>query len=393
MGWKRSDAHAILELENRNMAVMPGLRLLRQNAPEYIRAMDAFLKDTIGFRLQANALYRKFRYFVFRDPPLANVTIGRDGHIFLNAPRPAYPYAFFDSLCMQQSNPSPRLLQQLSSVMAAATRYFKQRGAKATFAIAPSTLSLYADKLPLQVPPRFRENCLAYPDQDHVLAKLEREAMASGNYEIFYPYNLFAEHKNDKGFYPKERYHWEGQSAYLFARHLIQKSGVVDSLLINDPALLGKVKDDIATFFGFARPVEGYTYPYYGQLMKVKPERWLNEVSQKGRLSHSTTVNSLTRKSALMIANSFGIALAPHLARSFEHFYYLELNSITEQEQQAVFGAISERLQPDYVFFVFDDVNVTNIPKSLDGFIRLQALEGQQDFTSRKGSGLEKSGQ
>ena len=393
VGWKHSDTRATSELENRNMATLPPLQLLRQNAREYIRATDTYLKDTVGFRLQANALYRKLRYFVFRDPPLANVTIGRDGHVFLNAPRPSDPYAFFHSLCVQQGNPSPQLLEHLTRVMSAATGYFEQRGAKATFAIAPSTLSLYADMLPRQVPPEYRERCLAYPHQDHALAKLEREAMASGNYQIFYPYTLFAKHKTERGFYPKERYHWEGLSAYLFARHLIHASGVVNSLLVNDPSRLGQVKDDIATFFGFVRPVEGYVYPYEGQLMKVKPERWLNAVSQQGRLSHSTTVNSLTRKSALMIANSFGIALAPHLARGFEHFYYLELNTIAEQEQDAVFAAIAQRLQPDYVFFVFDDVNVTNIPKSLEGFIRLQEVEGQQDYPSRKGSGLEKSGQ
>ena len=51
-----------------------------------------------------------------------------------------------------------------------------------------------------------------------------------------------------------------------------------------------------------------------------------------------------------MIANSFGLSLAPHLARCFEHVYFLDLNSIQEHEQRAVFAALIKRIRPDYVF-------------------------------------------
>ena len=393
IGWERNNASAARELENRNLAAAPPFKLLRKNPPEYIKSMDAYLKDTVGFRLEANALYRKLRYYIFQDPPLANVTIGRDGHSFLNSPQATQPYAFFESLCMQQGTPSGELLAQLDQAMAAASGFFERRGARAYFAIAPSTLSLYADKLPLQVAPAYRKACMAYPSQDHALAKLQRQGEATHRYHIFYPYDLFAGHKNEKGFYPKERYHWEGKSTYLFARHLSHFIGATDTVVDNDQARLSTVKDDIAGFFGFSRTIAGYEYHSPAKVIQVEAEKWLKAFSEHGVMVRINTANSLSPKSALLIANSFGIALAPQLAKSFKDFYYLDLNMIREDEQAAVFAAIAERLQPDYVFFVFDDVNVTTIPRRLAGFAQLNEQVNQAEVLPSKGSGLEKSGQ
>lgn len=378
IGWIRGNAPSTRELENRNMAALPGLQLLRENAPAYIKQMDAHLKDRIGLRHQANALYRKLRYFIFHDPPLANVTIGRNGHTFLNAPRPTTPYAFFESLCLRQGSPSPKEVQTLSSALGRISGYLQRQGIETTFAIAPSTLSLYAETLPLRVPPAYRRACLAYPEQDHLLARLQRQGEASGHYRLFYPYELFARHRGEEGFYPKERYHWEGKSVYLFARHLAQASGAVAAPKLDDPAQLGTVPDDIATFFGFARTVTGYTYAYGDQASTVQPVPWIGEFSQQGQLTLSTTENSLHPGTALLIANSFGIALAPHLARCFEQLYFLDLNLLQINEQRPVFAALIERTRPDYVFFVFDDVNVVHIPQRLAGFIQLEELTRQK---------------
>ncbi len=373
IGWQNGKTLSTRALENRNMATLPRLQLLRENAPAYIKEMDAYLKDTVGLRLQANAFYRKLRYYIFHDPPLPNVTIGRDGHTFLNSPRPTSPNAFFEALCLRQGQPSQKEVDVLASTMARITSFFQRQGGHTVFAIAPSTLSLYAAKLPLRVPPVYRKACLAYPSQDHLLARLQRQGEETGLYQVFYPYELFDRHKEEYGFYPKERYHWEGKSVFLFSRHLARASGAVATLALDEPASFGRVPDDIATFFGFARAVEGYSYPYAERASTVRPVSWLGEFSRQGRMSHSVTEKSLSPKTALLIANSFGEALAPHLARCFTHLYFLDLNSIRNDEQEAVFAAVSSRTRPDYVFFVFDDVNAVHIPWRLAGFIVLEA--------------------
>ena len=110
-------------------------------------------------------------------------------------------------------------------------------------------------------------------------------------------------------------------------------------------------------------------------IIKLYSQRWLKEFSAQVRLNHIKAESSLSSKSVLMIANSFGLSLAPHLARCFEHVYFLDLNSIQEHEQRAVFAALIKRIRPDYVFFVFDDVNFVQIPSRLAGFMELEDME------------------
>lgn len=341
-----------------------------------IKACEAHFKDTAGFRLQANELYRRLRFHIFRDPPLPNVTIGGNGHVFLNSPVPTSPYTYFDSLCVRQGAPSPELIRQLDETLSAATRFFRRRGAEVVFAVAPSTLALYPDRLPRAVPALYRKTCSEYPTSDHLLARLERQSAAAGGYSIFYPYDLFAAHKEEAGFYPRERYHWEGKSVYLFARHLVHAVGAVDALVLDDPATPAPVEDDIAMFFGFSRHIDGYAYAYAGKpSLHQKREDWIRNHTANGMLIRADTSASLSDKHALLIAKSFGVALMPHLARCFRMTHYLDLNFITDEEKPAAFSAIGERLRQDYVFFVFDDQSMVYLPSVLAAFAGLNEKE------------------
>lgn len=376
IGFLHSNARAIQEGENRGMAPRPPFKLWRENAPEFIRAWENRLKDSVGFRLQANALYRKLRHYIFRDPPLINVTIGGKGHVFLNAPQ-TVPYVFFDALCVQAADPSPELTAELDAVMAAATRFFDRYGGKTLFAFVPGSPALYADRLPLGVPPALRRACLDYPKRDHLIARLTRLGESSGRYRLFYPYDLFNAHKDEKHFWPKERFHWAGRSTYLFARHLLRDSGAAPAAGLDDPAEPGPVPDDIVPFFGFSRPIVGWIYPYADQPARELGVPWITELGRPEMLRHVVTQNSLSDRTALMIANSFGDALRPHLARGFAHLYALDTNFLDRERGATVFAAVAERIRPDYVFFVYDDANVVSLPAFLSGFVELERVENR----------------
>lgn len=399
LGRYRSNAETIQQLENRRQEAAPPLRLLFDDARQYVQNTEKFLKDTIGFRHRANALYRKTRYVVFNDPPLPNITVGKNGHLFLNGPRPDAPYHYMQLLCGTQGDPPAELLDRLETTFAAASRYFTDRGAKVVFAVVPSTLTLYADKLPLAVPSAYRRACLDYPQKDHALAQLGRRGESTGLYRVFYPYALFTAHKNDAYFYPKERYHCEGKSVYLFTRHLLKESGAVDRLLLDDPSTLTETRNDIGTFFGYALPpVEVWSYAYANRPTETQFARWLQKAfgGRWDLLIHSFTEASLTPNTALMIGNSFGTSVNPHLAKGFRQLYFLDTNNFTSEQNQAeIFAAVAERIRPDFVYFVFDDKNVTDLPQRLGAFVELEKRETNQRTSappSPKGSFLEKSG-
>lgn len=392
LGLVHSNAAAIRRQENRRMAVRPPLQMLRSNPQAFIKGLESWMKDGIGLRPLGNTLYRKCRYAILRDPPLPNITLGQDGHIFFNSPN-SNPYAYFKALCLQQGKPGPELVQRLDATFSAASRVFQRQGARVIFAIAPTTLPLYADKLPPSVPLALRQACIAYPNQDFLLARLKRQGAATGRYQVFYPLELFQAYKADANFYPQKNYHWEGKSVYLFTRHLLKACGAVDHLQLDDASRLGRSKVDIAGFFGFVIPIQVYLYPYAGQPAQEMPDSLLQDFGSRQMLFHTVTDNSLTDRTALLIANSFGTKLQPHLARGFRHLYFLNTNLIPEpgQERTAVFATIARMLRPDYVFFVVDDSNVTNLPDWLGGFGELDRSACPASLS--KGSSLEKSGQ
>ena len=98
LGFIWDEAASSQKLENRRMANLPTLALFREDPAKYIEALDRYFKDNVGLRRAANELYRKLRYYVLRDPPLPNVSIGQDGFVFMNSHRVEQPNFVFDLL-------------------------------------------------------------------------------------------------------------------------------------------------------------------------------------------------------------------------------------------------------------------------------------------------------
>ena len=383
VGLARGNAQIIREEEHRDMAAFPPLSLWRKNPGQYIADWETYLKDSVGFRRLAITLRLKMRYHLFHDRPIDVITMGHDGHVFLNSLN-FTPYAFFDALCVQAGDPRPELMRELDAVMAAASGYLRRRGARAVFAFVPTSPALYADKLPLDVPPALRRACLAYPDRDHAIARLKRQGEATGRYRVFHPVELFEAHKYEKHFWPKELFHWEGRSPYLFARHLLKESGALENVAFDDPAELVRAKDDLAVFFGFSRPIDAWAYPYADRPTELRFEKWLEEAFGKNRVnlhSHHITERSLTSETALMISDSFGDALKPHLARGFAHLYAFTTN-VWAGKPADLFAAAARNIRPDYVFFVYNDTNITSLPRWLAPFVELEREAARQETSA-----------
>ena len=51
----------------------------------------------------------------------------------------------------------------------------------------------------------------------------------------------------------------------------------------------------------------------------------------------------------------------------------------------AVFAALREYIQPDYVYFVFDDQNLESLPRWLDSLVQLQQKELQSSVRQESG--------
>ncbi len=365
------------QLENRRMAALPDFALFRDHPADYIQAVDDYLKDHVGFRRQANQLYRKLRYYLLKDPPLPNITIGRDGFIFMNSHRIDQPNFVFNLLCEQQVGPSVKLIEEMDRIFASVSGYYTGRGYPVTIAAAPTNVALYADKLPRSVERKYRDACWAYPASDHLLAQLYRLGRSGGRYNLYYPLPLFQQHRDEPLFWPKELFHWSGRSVYLFARDLLVQSGVVARVSLDDPAEIATVGDDLSMFFGFSRKVKAWKYPYVPcPSLMTKPD-WTRALLKRGGLLQYSTTNSLTTKRGLLMANSFGIDLAPHLAKGFSELFFLNLNQVRLEEEELLFSRIVDLTKPDHIYILFDDAGIIAAPDRLKAFLKLRDRQVQ----------------
>lgn len=364
--------------ENRTSTPFPPLEQLRKNPKAFIASLDAFLNDRIGFRHYANTLYRKVKYYVFHDPPLSNINIGKDGLVFMNSHRLDQINFVFNLLCEQQVDPTPVLTTAMDTTLTAVSQFYLSQGYSVTIAAAPTNIAIYPDKLPHEVDSKYREACNSYGPRNGLLFQLADEGRKSGKYQIYYPYELFRKHRDEPYFYPKEKWHWTGKSAYLFARDLAYQTGVLDTLKLDDPAVVDVVDDDLWMFFGFSRAIKAYRYDYGNFHTTVETPMWQFNMSSTGGLVHYQTPNALTSKRGLLLANSFGLDLAPHLASVFKDLYYFNLNVIEQQDEEITFSKITQYTKPDHIYVLFDDAGVIAAPDRLAAFVRLLAKQQEQ---------------
>lgn len=112
------------------------------------------------------------RYYIFRDAPLRNITMGKDGFVFMNSHRLDRPDFVFNLLCGQQVAPVPELVTSMYQTFERVSRYYSSKGYDVTFLAAPTNVAIYPDKLPPEVEQKYRDACNAYGKRDTLLFQL-----------------------------------------------------------------------------------------------------------------------------------------------------------------------------------------------------------------------------
>lgn len=378
IGFFWSNSSETRRQENRTSTPFPPLNQVRKNPKAFIVSLDAFLNDRIGFRHYANTLYRKVKYYVFHDPPSSNINIGKDGLVFMNSHRLDRINFVFNLLCEQQVDATLDLTNAMDTTLTAVSRFYEGQGYSVTIAAAPTNIAIYPDKLPREVDQKYRDACNSYGPRNGLLFQLADKGRMSGAYRIYYPYELFRKHRDEPYFYPKEKWHWTGKSAYLYARDLAYQTGIMDTLQLDDPAKVDVVDDDLWMFFGFSRKIKAYRYDYEKFHTTIEAPMWQFSMTSQGGLVHYQTPNALTSKRGLLLANSFGLDLAPHLASVFKDLYYFNLNVIEQSDEEVTFSNIAKHTNPDHIYVLFDDAGVIAAPDRLAAFVRLLAKQKEQ---------------
>lgn len=318
---------------------------------DYFAMLEDYINDHIGLALEFNQLYRKLKYYVFRDNPIANVVAGKNGFMFLGSHDANNPHRILDTLCSERT---PAAVQQMirRGVGSIAVGIFAL-DMRPSFGILPSKPVVYPQQLPRQLPQRYRDNCLAYSQRPNLPTVLARDWPAY----IHYPLQNFIELQNQPYFYPPENFHARGYSAHEFARSFLASMGIELDARFDSAREQHQTIADLE-LAGFTQEITIWRYPYAGyEVVKHagQPELVRRFYPRVEDFAHFETRHPASNRVALLLTNSFGEFIAPHLAPGFKDIYYININQLAPENTQAMLSALfAHDTVTDFIYLVHD---------------------------------------
>ncbi|EAQ97355.1 hypothetical protein [Congregibacter litoralis] len=351
-----ADHQARQNWEKRELADFPDVKGA-ESAKAFFTGLEAFIDDHVGFAMSLNKFYRMLQFYLFKDSPIANVDIGDDGFVFFNAHSATRPYAALRKLCLPKM-PQVRASETAMEGFAATVRRY---GANTSYAIVPSKPLLYPDELPRTVPAPVRRACLSLDPLDSVGGQLRTRSAGKG-YRVHFPIEALLALRDQPAFYPPGNFHSASMINHEFAGRLLRTLGIEPGDAYGQGASLGVISADMRSM-GFTRRVEAWIYPYasYGVRVARGEPAWVKRFYSRARdFGQYRAANPASPRSALLLSNSFGAFVAPHLAPGFKTLTHINLNALQRQEADAFLKEVMMRVKPDEVIVLVHDGGIPN---------------------------------
>ncbi len=348
--------------ENRPLVEFPA-PFAGEKDTRFFDELDRYLNDHFGFALELNRLHRKLLFYVFRDSPSPDVSLGKDGYVFVTSFK-SQPFSVLETLCVRGMD------SEVAAISADAWTQILQHFARAhehvALLIVPSKPTLYPEKLTLAVPRRYRERCAQYEQDNSVSEAIVRSAQDIGLIAI-YPYKEFLRQKYDGNFYPRENFHYTGKSAHWLGREALNRLGIAVNRDYEQNVLGTTITYDIMNLLGFTRELELTTYPYAAFRLRTEPgtpvhiRDYFERAQQFGVI---TSENPLSDRTALVIGNSFTTFTADHLAPGYRSLTYIMINDLRKEEYVRFFTELIPRIGADDLIFVYNDNGASFVAQS-----------------------------
>ncbi|MFT4655236.1 MAG: hypothetical protein ACI82S_002896 [Patiriisocius sp.] len=358
-----TDDNARSKWEKRNLESFPewhGLAAIN----EYFDKISEFADDHIGLALEFNQIYRKILFYIFGDSPVKNITVGRSGFVYLNSHTPKRKNIVYKNLCIRGASSSHSLdvIDRVEKVF----KYFASSGLNVSLGVAITKPVLYPEFLPVYIPTPLRKACSSFRDDNFLVSIQNKMELNGGTY--YYPYEMFFQQKNVEAFYPKENFHWSGRSSHVFAKGLLNQIGIEVSPAFSVGEKLTTGRSDLNPI-GFERAVNVWHYPYqsYGvSKTTVARQMVMPYYSRIRDVSYYKTESPMSDRKLLLLSNSFGAYVAPHLAPGFKELYHVNLNHLQKDEYKRFFNEFINSLSiTDVMFIVHDDGLINSWGKKL----------------------------
>lgn len=157
------------EIEKRTLTQAPAFPADIQSLISFPKDFDTYYQDHFGFREKLTKDYRFLKYSI-GDSPSKDVTIGKNGFLFLGTVKKGYT-DFLDPMGDYRgvNKYTPEALSALVSYMDSLNQWFAQQGITYALVIAPNKATIYPEMLPNHIQKVSQESAF-----DQIVSALER---------------------------------------------------------------------------------------------------------------------------------------------------------------------------------------------------------------------------
>lgn len=219
-GLRLQDEARLVRFHNRTLHAAPPAAQFLRDPVAFFREGKRWLADRAYPIVQASMLQKKIRFHLLHTPPQRRITLGRDGFVFVNGQGEDSVNGLLRNTCIDAH--SDALAARLSESLPAIARFARGRGLQVDIVVMPTSMTLYADRLPDSVPARYRDACLL---RFHGQSPLSRITPPPG-VSFLFAFQPMKAASGDEAFFPKGNWHASGMSlkvvrdAYLSARRV-----------------------------------------------------------------------------------------------------------------------------------------------------------------------------
>lgn len=347
------------KMEKRELSDWPSW-VATERMPDYFSGVESYLDDHIGLSVFFNSLYRQLLFFIFNDPPVSNISIGKNGFLFLNSHSHKKPFNIYKKLCQidLSKKQEKKYIQNLINL----ARFFEEIDYSFVYAATPSKPALYPDYLPDNLPNGYKESCLKLSKQPNYLQKMTEELTKQGIL-FFYPYADFYNQRLQFAFYPKESFHWKGESAHLFSTLLLHKMDVSVQEIV-EKKQIDRYYSDL-TMLGFDLEGSAWKYqPVSYELTKSnrEPKDIINYYRKAKEYAYYESSNPISNKHTVLLSNSFGQSVAPFLAAGFASLLHVNIDQLETTEFDQFFKVFLKKRNVDMVILLMQDAAFVKSP-------------------------------
>lgn len=359
VGMHHQDDAALEKFHNRVLTKWPASEQALTDPSAYFHVAKGWLSDRVFPIQRLTALQAHLALSLFDQPPEPRITLGKDGHVFVNGASNTSLYGMIESTCLQAHTQAS--VDQLEIALVRWAQLAHARALGLDVVVVPTPASLYADKLPSSVPVRLREAC---EQRTAGQSPLLRVRAPYGSHFV-YPLMEMLAARNQSGFFPKANWHPDGLSLKLLRDTYLARRDVGPCR--DETVSLGVSQSELLGTYGIERdqPMYRLHNPHVvaneqlnAALRAAVPDLFIGDRYVTRAFQNSRPG---VDESVLMLADSYGDLASIAFAGAFRQLLFVNTNMLRGPAAPALLERLQRVTRIDRVLLLVQEGNTPRI--------------------------------